>query len=291
MSKRQRIFIPGSQWVYFKLYTGTKTADDFLIQGVTPILKKLQRKHVFEQWFFIRYSDPDFHLRIRLLLSDVRYFGVVSLLFYKELNKWNNDHLLWKVQLDTYNRELERYGANLIEEAEAVFCADSECIVSIIKRLNGNENHRWMIALKLIHELLSDFGLDVEEKQKLMEEAGKAYKTEFGFNEFNSKQFNSKFRENKKTVESVMNNSLDEKEFLSLFPPIKKRSKQLAPIVEQIKRKARKEHSVNELLRSYLHMMLNRLFRSKNRLHELILYDFMFRYYTSEIAKKKYSKK
>lgn len=38
-------------------------------------------------------------------------------------------------------------------------------------------------------------------------------------------------------------------------------------------------------------MTLNWLFRSKNRMHELILYDFMFRYYTSEIAKEKYNKK
>jgi len=288
MNKQQQTFIPGSRWIYFKLYTGSKTADDLLIQGITPILKKLQRKHVFEKWFFIRYFDPDFHLRIRLLLSDVRYIGVVFLLFYQKLNKWNRNHLLWKVQLDTYNRELERYGDHLIEEAESIFCADSECILSIIKKLNSNENYRWMIALKLIHELLSDFGLNMEEKQKLMEEISKAYKTEFGFNEFNSKQFNSKFRDNKKTVESVLNNSFNEKEFIILSQSIKMRTKQLAPIIEQIKRKATKEYSVNGLLKSYLHMMLNRLFRSKNRLHELILYDFMFRYYTSEIAKEKY---
>ena len=291
MSASKRTFIPGSQWVYFKLYTGSKTADDLLINAILPILNKLQKKYVFEKWFFIRYSDPDFHLRIRILLKNVRYIGVVFLLFHQKLNRWNTDRLLWKLQLDTYNRELERYGKHLIEEAESVFYADSECILSILKRLNGNENYRWMIALKLIDALLSDFGLNLEEKQKLMDEVEKAYKTEFGFNEFNSKQFNTKFRDNKKTVESVLNNSINEKEFLSLFQPIKKRSKQLIPIVEQIKIKAGKEHSVNELLKSYLHMMLNRLFRSNNRLHELILYDFMFRYYTSEIAKEKYNKK
>ncbi|GHV23349.1 hypothetical protein FACS1894174_09080 [Bacteroidia bacterium] len=48
---------------------------------------------------------------------------------------------------------------------------------------------------------------------------------------------------------------------------------------------------MNELLKSYIHMMLNRLFRSKNRMHEMVLYDFMFRYYTSGIAKEKYNKK
>lgn len=291
MSAIRRSFIPGSRWIYFKLYTGQKTADDILIQTVAPILKKLQKEHVIEKWFFIRYSDPDFHLRIRLLMCDPQTIGEIIQLFYHKLNQWNNDHLLWKVQLDTYNRELERYRPHLIEEAESVFYADSECILSIIKILNGNENYRWMIALKLINELLSDFGLSIDEKQKLTEEAGKAYKTEFGFNEFNAKQFNTKFRENKKAVELVLNNGINEKIFLSLYQPIKKRSKQLATVVEQIKRKAKKDDKVNELLKSYLHMMLNRLFRSNNRVHELILYDFMFRYYTSEIAKEKYNKK
>ena len=290
MSAIQRTFIPGSQWVYLKLYTGEKTADDIIIKVITPILRKLQKYHILKKWFFIRYSDPDFHLRIRLFIHNTQYIGDILHLFCQKLNRWNNDHLLWKVQLDTYNRELERYGKHLIEEAESVFYADSECILSIIKKLNSNENYRWMIALKLIDELLSDFGLKMEEKQKLMENISKSFKTEFGFNEFNSKQFNSKFRENKKTVESVLNNTFNEKVFISLFQPIKQRTKQLVPIAGQIKSKSNKDGEVNELLKSYLHMMLNRLFRSKNRMHELILYDFMFRYYTSEMAKLKYKK-
>ena len=291
MSNIRRTFIPGSRWVYFKLYTGQKTADDLLTQEIAPIIKKLQKEHVIEKWFFIRYSDPDFHLRIRFLMCDSKYIEEIIQLIYKKIEKWNDNHLIWRVQIDTYNRELERYGEHLIEEAESVFYADSECILSIIQKLKGNEHYRWMIALKLINEFLSDFGLNLEGKQKLIEEASKAFKTEFGFNEFNSKQFNTKFRENKKTVESVLNNDFNEKDFISLFEPIKKRSKQLKPIIGQIKSKLRKEDNMNELLRSYLHMMLNRLFRSNNRVHELILYDFMFRYYTSEIAKEKYNKK
>ena len=287
----QRTFIPGSQWIYFKLYTGEKTADDILIKAIAPILKKLQKEQILEKWFFLRYADPDFHLRIRLLILNTQRIGEIIHLFSQKMRQWNNDHLLWKVQLDTYNRELERYGKYLIEETESLFYADSECILSIIKNLNGNENYRWMIALKLINELLSDFELTMEEKQKLMENVSKAYKTEFGFNEFNSKQFNTKFRENKKIVESILNNTLNEIAFISLFQTIKKRSKKLIPIVEQIKIKSRNESKVNELLNNYLHMMLNRLFRSNNRIHEMILYDFMFRYYTSEIAKKKYNKK
>jgi thiopeptide-type bacteriocin biosynthesis protein len=286
-----RIFIPGSQWIYIKLYTGEKTADDILVKGIAPILKTIQKEDYIKKWFFIRYADPDFHLRIRLLMNDTLLYGEIIQLFYQQLYKWNTAQSLWKMQLDTYNRELERYGKHLIEEAESVFYADSECILSIIKKLNGNENYRWMIALKLINELLSDFGLNMEEKQKLMENLNKSYKAEFGFNEYNSKQFNTKYRENKKLIESVLNNTLNENTFISLFQPVKKRTKALISVVSQIKSKLRKNEEVHNLLKSYLHMTLNRLFRSRNRQHEMILYDFMFRYYTSEIAKEKYNKR
>ena len=284
MSAIQRSFIPGSPWVYIKLYTGEKTADDLLIQVIAPIIDKLQKEKHIIKWFFIRYSDPDFHLRIRLLAKDIQNTGEIIQLFYQKLDQRNKFRLVWKIQLDTYNRELEQYGEQLVEEAESVFFADSECILSILKNLNGNENCRWMIALKLIDELLSDFGLNTEAKQRLMEDVSEACKTEFGFNEFNAKHFNTKFRENKKTIESVLNNSINEKAFISLFQPIKKRTKRLKPIAEQIKIKSKKENNkVNELLKSYLHLMLHRLFCSNSRIHELILYDFMFRYYTNEM--------
>ena len=285
MSTIQRIFIPGSQWVYLKLYTGEKIADDILTKAIAPILKTLQKKQYLKKWFFIRYSDPDFHLRIRLLVFDVQNIGEIVHFFYQKLYKLNQYHLLWKVQLDSYNRELERYDKNLIEEAESVFYLDSECILSILKKINSNENYRWMVALKLINELLSDFCFNIEVKQKLMEDLSKSFKAEFGFNTSNSKQFNTKFRENKNVVEAVLNNTFYDKDFVSLSNPIKKRSKELIPIVEQIVIKSKK-NGVNELLKSYLHMMIDRLFCSKNRMHEMILYDFMYRYYTSEIAKK-----
>jgi thiopeptide-type bacteriocin biosynthesis protein len=93
---KDRTFLPGSEWIYFKIYTGEKTADNILVKLITPILKKLQKEQQIEKWFFIRYSDPDFHLRIRLLIHDVHQIGEIICLFHQKLNKWNNDNLIWK---------------------------------------------------------------------------------------------------------------------------------------------------------------------------------------------------
>jgi len=294
MKKIQRTYIPGNDWIYFKLYTGSKTADEFLIRTVSSFVNNLFKNQLIKKWFFIRYLDPDFHLRIRFMVKDAYNVGIIINLFSKQLNYWIDNGLLWKIQIDTYNRELERYGNALIEEAESFFWIDSEAILSIIKKITVYDNavYRWMICLKMIDCLLSDFSFNITEKQQLMENLSHSYKMEFGFNDYNSKQFNTKFRENKSIIESVLNNTINDKTFILLYNPIQNRSKRLIPIVESIKKKLKKKNvnlNLSDLLASYIHMMINRLFRSKNRLHELIIYDFMRRYYTSEISKLKYN--
>jgi thiopeptide-type bacteriocin biosynthesis protein len=289
MKRAERTFIPGSKWVYLKLYIGTKTADHILTQYISSIINVLYKMKLIEKWFFIRYSDGDFHLRIRILLKeDIAINGVLSL-FYKKINPMVKNRLVWKIQLDTYNRELERYGNEMIEEAETIFSLDSDCIVAIIKKLRyKDENYRWMIALKMIDSLLSDFSLELDAKQDLMQELSLSFKKEFNFHEHNSKQFNTKYREHKITVEKVLKEEIENEDFKILYPIISKKSKRMRPIVLRIKtimRKKQKNVTLYSLLGSYIHMMLNRLFRSKNRMHELVLYDFMNRYYKSEIAK------
>nr|WP_297169238.1 thiopeptide-type bacteriocin biosynthesis protein [uncultured Dysgonomonas sp.] len=288
--KIQRKFIPGSKWLYFKVYTGYKVADIILEKNISNIIKKLKKESIIDKWFFIRYNDPDFHLRIRLLLKETNSIGRVINFFYSQLKYLEKDSLIWKIQIDTYNRELERYGHEMIELAESIFYYDSESLLPIISKLRllPNQNYRWMIALRIIDEFLSDFLFGIVDKQKIMKDLSDSFKVEFGFNKYNSKQFNSKFRENKKEIESLLNGINHNPDFNFLTDLLKKRSKSFRPIVLLIKENIKPSTiNLNSLISSYIHMTLNRLFRSKNRLHELVIYDFMYRYYTSEIAKLK----
>lgn len=287
MKSIQRTFIPGSKWVYIKLYLGNNTADKVLTQHVSYIVNELKKKQIIEKWFFIRYTDPDFHLRIRFLVHNESSIGDILNLFYKRLSPLVKDNLIWKIQLDTYNRELERYGNELIELAESVFHYDSECILSILKKVN-NETYRWMIALRMIDNLLSDFSFDINEKKDVMDKISNSFKIEFGFNQYNTKQFNTKYRDNKKNIEDVLNDTIKDTKFKVLYLPIQMKSKNIKPIIKKLNNT--KKIEIDKLISSYIHMMLNRLFQSKNRVHELVLYDFMKRYYTSKLAKLKYSK-
>lgn len=293
MKKTQRTFIPGSKWLYLKLYSGSKTADKILINNISAIVKGAYKKQLIEKWFFIRYSDPDPHLRIRFLLKDESHIGSIVESIYNGLKNVIKDKLVSKVQFDTYNRELERYGDFLIEYAESIFHFDSECTLSILKRLDKqqNEDYRWMVSIRMIETFLSDFNLGIQSKQRIMNELNNSFKREFGFNQHNAKQFNTKYREKKLMIEDILNNSYSDSEFLRLILPIQKRSRKIKDITDDIESKVKNKNlnvTLDSLLKSYIHMMINRLFTSKNRAHELVLYDFMDRYYTSKIARQKY---
>lgn len=287
MKTIQRTFIPGSMWLSIKVYGGEKTLDNLLSKDIYLIIKELNSQKKINKWFFIRYADPDDHLRIRILMKNANIVGSVIDLFYKKLNLLVKERIIWKVIIDTYSRELERYGNSLIEDAETIFHIDSECIISCLRILNKfpNENYRWMISIRMIDELLSSFSLNVEQKKWLMSKLSWSYKEEFGFNEFNSKQFNSRYRLYKNILENVLKNKINDHVFNGLCVKVNRKSVMLRPVVSKVINKSRSKKNeivLENLIMSYIHMMINRVFISQNRKHELIIYDFLRRYYTSE---------
>ena len=108
------------------------------------------------------------------------------------------------------------------------------------------------------------------------------YKKEFGFTHHNAKkQLDNKFRTNRKEIENAM---LWENDVVETVKVIKARMQAIVPIAKKITVIELKV-SLNSLLTSIIHMTMNRWFRSKNRLHEMVIYEFLSRYYKSEIAK------
>lgn len=289
----QRIFLPGDKWVYIKLYTGQQTADKIILNNISLLIKKLEKEKLIEKFFFVRYRDPEFHIRIRFLLTKERTIDQFFQILIVILNKLLKNKLIWKVQFDTYIRELERYEDSNIEDTETIFHIDSKYTIAILKEIEKNrlEHYRWLICLKMIDALLTNFKLDISEKYELVNNLSIGFKTEFGFNYHNSKQFKTKYRENKKNIEWIFNDSFTNKELYKINKTILKRSLEIEPIINNIVNleSAKAKKKIDTLISSYLHMMINRFFRSKNRTYELLLYDFMRRHYLSKMARNKYN--
>jgi len=252
----------------------------FLVDKILPLAHRLLEKKIIVAWFFIRYSDPDFHLRVRFLLRSINDFGDVVTLARKQLSPFVKNCEVYKVVIDTYQREIERYGAKHIELSERVFHAGSECVAAILKLSIDNPAMRWKASFLLVDSLLSSLGLDLERKMALIEEMNGSFLREFKFNIHNSKSLNEAYRKKRNTVSDIIQgNNLDDRT-LSISKSIKTYTNTVAAIIG--------ESPWNKLnIPSYIHMEMNRLFASNNRLNEMVVYNFLTRYYKSEIAKAK----
>jgi hypothetical protein len=62
----QRTFEPGSEWLYFKIYLSAKFSDNILLNIVKPAINVLLKERIITKAFFIRYTDPHYHIRFPL---------------------------------------------------------------------------------------------------------------------------------------------------------------------------------------------------------------------------------
>lgn len=287
----QTNFPPGSPWIYYKLYISSSHADQFLVNKLFPFVKKLLSKKAINKFFFIRYNDPGFHLRIRFHVSDMAVSQQISEFFYKSTEKLIANDIVWKYEISTYTREMERYNPYLIDDVETLFQADSMNCLSILKEILEfpDEEARWKIAMKNIDYYLNKF-LDnqLEIKEGVITQMSESFKSEFGFNEFNSKQLNSIYRDNRKAIDQIITEN-DENLTAVFYNSIKKQDKIFTATAEKLLQKCHENNvSIHVYLSSYIHMMMNRIFPSKNRLFELMLYFLLSKHYKGMISQQKY---
>ena len=150
-----RRFPPGSEWLYAKIYTGEAAADRLLTGTIGPLAARLADQGVAARWFFVREADPDLHLRVRFAGDPARLRDRALPALTAALQPAFDTGAVWRLQFDTYEREVERYGgARGIELAEEVFAADSEAVVDILGLPARSSDGRWRRALAGIDRLL-----------------------------------------------------------------------------------------------------------------------------------------
>lgn len=267
-----RKFIPGSEWLYVKIYTGVKTADVILDEALVPLLQKLQEEDLIKKWFFIRYYDPRVHLRLRFELSDLNNFSRVVSLINNSLQEYRDSGEVSECIIDVYRREIERYGGATMEEAELLFYKSSESV--LYEYLHFDDEEKIMVCLYYIDKVLEYLGLSMEEKLNWIHEFNFAFKQEFNADKKLNTQLDKKYR--------IFITKYQE--FIELEDYISFRSAILNNIHESKEALQHIKHHSNSLQRffsSVFHMHINRMFVSNQRLFEMIVYDYLFRYYKS----------
>jgi lantibiotic biosynthesis protein len=287
----QRTFVPGSQWVYAKLYAGPSTADRLLSQLVGPVSQALLAKGWIDRWFFIRYADPDEHLRWRLHVAGRTRVSSVRRRIERAITTAFAAGLVRRLVFDTYEREVERYGGEAgVDAAEQYFQADSEAVIQLLDPTKGvGPDLRWQAAIPGIDTLLSDFGFDLDARLRLMRTLRERFGREFHADAPFARQLAARYRAVRPDLQRLLSAEASDAStpWLDAFARRSTHAREALTVLRAAEHAASLDVPVAVLAESYVHMHLNRLFRAEQRAHELVVYDFLSCLYEGRIAQRR----
>lgn len=260
---RQRQFTPGSEWLYFKLYCSTHISDELMQSVISPFLEEGLNNKLFESAFFIHYIDPNYHIRLRIHLNDGNQFINIVQKMNSLLHNYLDDQRVWKIQLDTYVREIERYGPDFIEDTERAFFYDSLLVLKLLHKSPVEDDTRLFLAIKNIDYWLTFFDLPTIEKLAFCKNMENAFLSEFS----------REFKEHIKLQYRLF------KEELYLFMKSDRSNKDFDTRQQQLQNLKLDRNRLS----SYIHMSLNRWFPSEQRALEFMAYSFSTKYYSKLI--------
>jgi len=281
----KRTFLLGDEWLYYKLYCGARMSSIILSETIAPLMMNLLSEEYIIKWFFIRYSDPEYHLRLRMHLTDINKINHVIIALNEVLTPYVEDDIIYKIQTDTYIRELERYGSNTINLAEELFFHESIMLSQALDCIEDEELFFLFVA-KAVHQLLNDFKLSITDKLDLVRINRLNFRDEFNVDKLLNKQLNKKYGGFRKTLSDYLDNKESNDTYTFLDNIINTKTKRTQHLITKIithNENQSLEVSLKSLLSSYIHMLINRAFRSQQRFYELIIYDFLYKKYNSDI--------
>jgi thiopeptide-type bacteriocin biosynthesis protein len=130
-----RAHLPGGRWLYAKLYAGRPVHDELLADHLPRLLRDMPDG--IDRWFFIRYADPEPHLRLRFH-GDQRMPADAPGILQEWAEGLLASGMAGDLVIDAYRPELERYGGpEAIEDAERAFCADSLAALAQLRALRA----------------------------------------------------------------------------------------------------------------------------------------------------------
>jgi thiopeptide-type bacteriocin biosynthesis protein len=256
----RREFQPGSEWLFIKLYGSSDRQDELITQLLLPFARNALAAGLIDSWFFIRYADPEEHLRVRFHGDPERLCEQ----FFGQVCRWASElvgrGLCRRFGFDLYDSELERFGGpEGVSLSEEIFHADSEASSELTTVLAAKEwldpEQRTLLLVLSVHDLIGGFGLD---------ESGALdwYKR----HSVDSKELGEEYRKLKHQLRVALS---DPTNWLAARPlgdqvnaALLLRRRQLSPLLVQLQdleASSTLRRPIDELCASYVHLNLNRL--------------------------------
>ena len=280
----QRTFTPLSEWLYVKLYTGAAIADRVLAQLVAPVVRDAYECRAIEQWHFLRFADPQFHIRLRFGGDPVKLRRDVIPMLEERANILIASGEVHRVQYDTYVREVERYGGpEGITTAESIFHADSDAVLKILAlHVGGGARERQLLAVRSVNELFNDFGFGDAEVLAMLRQRPR----DAGV----SALWSEEFRNNRSEVENTLGGAIrDDARISPMNRAIEERSLVMRSAIARYRALSESGSlgvEIERLALTFTHMHVNRLLSTVNDLPERKCYDFIRRFREATLARR-----
>jgi thiopeptide-type bacteriocin biosynthesis protein len=273
---------PGSEWFFVKAYCAPLLLEPLLLD-----LSRIARAHVAagaaDRWFFVRYRDPDFHVRLRIRRAGA---GRVDAEVLEALKDATARGVVWKVQLDTYVPETERFGGpHGLELFHEFSWLDSEAVVDALSIGPGDVDARIVASSLAIDRYATSFGLSLDERLALARTAAEVLAPRVAAGVETFRELARRFRAHAGLLADA---------FTARSPPWAA----LAAVFERAHdrlgvawRRALERGLLaprDDVVRALFHMHVNRYQRTYDPLHELVTYDALFRFYRAAAGRAKH---
>lgn len=278
-------FVPGSEWLYMKLYCGLATVDELITEVGAPWSSDERC------WFFVRYGDPDWHVRVRVRCEAPQDVTAILRQLHDFTSRLLRIGRISRLQLDTYDREVHRYGGlEAMALSEQLFFHDSVAVRDILKLSHANASDRWRLAARGVHQLFEDFRIALPRRVAIMSDmrnlatGAKSLDTHVPL----TRAVGSRYRELRGQLDAVLDDSLGAPGLEEQLALLRQRSQRIAPIVSKLRALESGERltvALEGVLATHMHMHVNRMLRSFHQMHEFVIYDFMARHYRSRVAR------
>jgi thiopeptide-type bacteriocin biosynthesis protein len=292
--KAHAVHVPGSKWVFAKIYCGRVTADSQMRESIATLIRRAERLKLIDRWFFIRFSDPDWHIRLRMRARSARGAGQLVQLLHKVTSRSIRCGDIHRIVLDSYDPEVDRYGgAEATNLAEQVFMLDSSAVLEVLSLLPSDAGaaDRWLVGLVTVHSILDAFRIPEMHRIGMLESSrdGQLQLLRSPVTPELRQWLSASDRKLRDEVAAaVEGRGFPSRGMARSIEVIGRLKSTLRAPLRQLQRlheTRRLSRPQSEIALSYVHMHLNRLLPFRQNEQEAIIYDLLARYYRSKAAR------
>lgn len=289
---------PDRTWLYVRLYCQQREMADTILSGlVHPVEEELRRRGLISRFFFIRYVEGGYHLRLRFygerqaLPGAVRPYLNEQIAFFFTQQGYQLGEPLdqgpagtddeqwqpWKphsfkrpvpsYEYDRYEPEIERYGGpDGLQVSECHFQQSSYTALRVLEHERTHASPRQNALLLLLEATAAAFGLSNRQKMEAFQAQYLYWTQSSWLKPDHLRQFDQEYEHYRQPLQRLIpidaasaTAHRSRATWNSIVQRWQSEMRGIYALLTDLERRARLSTSIPELMIYYIHMLCNRL--------------------------------